>query len=94
MSSRDRVGHSLRLDPDELHPGFARTSGAGRDSLLFSRIKRFNEKSAVRTARYKLIHTVDKGTNAFCFAIRPGYELYDLQSDPGERLNVYSERPA
>ncbi len=67
---------------------------AGRDPHLFSRIERFNEKSAVRTERYKLIHTVDTGTNAFGFAIRPGYELYDLQSDPGERLNVYSERPA
>ena len=71
-----------------------RATIADRDPLLFSRIERFNEKSAVRTERYKLIHTVDTGTNAFGFAIRPGYELYDLQSDPGERLNVYSERPA
>jgi len=79
-------GRSLRGGESQVSPR--------REPLLFSQIKRFNEKRAVRTARYKLIYTVDTGTNEFGFAIRPGFELFDLQTDPQERVNVYSERPA
>ncbi|MDJ0851212.1 MAG: sulfatase [Myxococcota bacterium] len=58
---------------------------------VFSQIRRFNRKWAVRTDRHKLVYTADTGTNAFGVPVRPGYELYDLAADPGERRDRYAE---
>ena len=41
----------------------------------------------------KLIQTLDTGKNRFGVESQPGFELYDLQSDPAELVNIYSERP-
>ncbi len=62
---------------------------AGWEEISFSRIRRFNEKSAVRTVRYKLIHTGGTGVNAFGVATKVGFELYDLSSDPAERNDIW-----
>jgi len=48
----------------------------------------FFDERAIRTARYKLILR----KYAQMPALRPG-ELYDLQSDPGERINLYGGQP-
>ena len=51
---------------------------------------RFNvRKRSLRGERFKLIHTADTGRNSAGVPIVPGYELYDLQADPGERRNLY-----
>lgn len=63
---------------------------AGRE-WVFSKIERFNSKQAVRSANHKLIHTAATGTNAFGVPIRPGFELYDLATDPGEKNDLYVE---
>lgn len=89
---------SAGLEPDPEFEGrslLGRAEGAPSDddALVFSRIERFNKKRAVRSARYKLIHTLDTERNRFGVSIRPGFELYDLQSDPGEQVNVIAERP-
>jgi len=43
---------------------------------------------AIRTARWKLIHLIDKGLFR-----RPKRELFDLEKDPGETVNLYDEQP-
>jgi arylsulfatase A-like enzyme len=63
-------------------------------SPVFSQIRRFNEKWAVRTDRHKIVYTADTGTNSFGVPVEPGYELYDLASDPEERVNVHPGSPA
>jgi arylsulfatase A-like enzyme len=59
--------------------------------LAYAKTEQFNSKQSVRSSTHKLIHTFDTGTNAFGFPVRPGFELYDLRSDPGEQTNVFSE---
>ncbi len=55
----------------------------------FSQLKRFNKKWAVRSRRFKLIFTEDTTVNRFGVPITPGFELYDLANDPGERNNIF-----
>lgn len=52
-------------------------------------LQRFNVRAAIRTRRHKLIFTDDTGTNVFGVPVVPGFELYDLERDPGEQRNVY-----
>ena len=61
-------------------------------SFVFGENARFDTlKRAVRGRRFKLIHTSsDTGTNTFGIPVEAGYELFDLQSDPGERKNIFS----
>ncbi len=60
---------------------------------VFSQIRRFNRKWAVRTGAHKLVYTADTGTNAFGVPVEPGFELYDLAADPGERVDVFEASP-
>lgn len=60
------------------------------EEVTFSQIKRFNQKWAVRTPSHKLVYTADTKPR-FGAPIIPGYELYDLVSDPEEQKNVYAE---
>ena len=46
-------------------------------------------KRAVRGARFKLIETRDTGRSEIGLPIDAGYELYDLESDPGEHHDLY-----
>ena len=86
----------------QLTPGFrgrsllplAAGEEAGGERLVYSKTERFNSKQAVRSAAHKLIHTVDIGMNSFGVPVEPGYELYDLRSDPREQKNIYSESSA
>ncbi len=57
--------------------------------FALSQIRRFNKKVAVRTPKYKLIYTEDTGGNVFGIPIRPGFELYDLEHDPGEQVDIF-----
>jgi arylsulfatase A-like enzyme len=59
--------------------------------MAFAETRRFNMKQSLRGERYKLIHTDDTGINRRGVPIVPGYELYDLQQDPGEQKNIYDE---
>jgi arylsulfatase A-like enzyme len=61
----------------------------GGDEISFSQIRRFNLKWAIRTPRYKLIYTGDAGRRRGRSAARPGFEMYDLSADPGERHDLY-----
>jgi arylsulfatase A-like enzyme len=46
-------------------------------------------KRAVRGPRFKLIETRDTGDSEIGLPIDAGYELYDLESDPGEQQDLY-----
>ena len=46
-------------------------------------------KRAIRGPRFKLIETRDTGLSEIGLPIDGGYELYDLQSDPGEQHDLY-----
>ncbi len=63
--------------------------GAGAAEIVFGEIDRFDRKQFVRDARYKLIHTDDIGKNRRGIPVKAGYELFDLQADPRERVNLY-----
>ena len=58
----------------------------------FAQTQRFNVKWSLRTDRYKLIYTLDTGTNRFGVPVDDGFEMYDLQEDPGEQRDVYDEQ--
>ncbi len=60
-----------------------------RDAIYYHYYEYPNEHMVVRhygirTDRYKLIHFYDE--------IYDGWELYDLENDPGEMLNVYNDK--
>jgi arylsulfatase A-like enzyme len=57
------------------------------DGFVYSRNRRFNERSSIRTSHYKLIETT--GRNPAIFKNPVLIELYDLQKDPKERFNIY-----
>lgn len=59
------------------------------ERLVYAETRRHTTRQSIRGSRYKLIHTDDTGTNRRGVPIRAGYELYDLENDPGERNNVY-----
>lgn len=60
-------------------------------AFAFSEIDRFNRKQSIRDARYKLIHTDDIGNNRRGVPVKPGYELFDLERDPHEQVNIFHE---
>jgi arylsulfatase A-like enzyme len=60
-----------------------------RDAIYYHYYEYPNEHMVVRhygirTDRYKLIHFYDK--------IYDGWELYDLENDPGEMRNIYNDK--
>lgn len=57
---------------------------------VFSSIRRFNRKSAVRTDRYKLILTEER-TKRSEQSVTSSFELYDLSDDPQEQTNIYTD---
>lgn len=73
----------------------AQDSGNGRmewEERAFAEIGRFVIRASLRTPEHKLIFTKDTGgTNRLGVPIKPGFELFDLQTDPLERANVYAE---
>jgi arylsulfatase A-like enzyme len=60
--------------------------------FAFSQLKRFNVRFAVQDTRWKLIRTVNTGTNSFGVPVTPGFELYDMATDPDEQRNLFSPR--
>lgn len=71
-------GHSLLVEAD------------GGPKVAYCETDRFNViKRVVRGASHKLIHTRNTGRNAAGVPIQDGYELYDLEKDPGETQNLY-----
>jgi arylsulfatase A-like enzyme len=60
--------------------------------FAFSQLKRFNVRFAVQDTRWKLIRTVNTGANSFGVPVTPGFELYDLATDPDEQRNLFSPR--
>jgi arylsulfatase A-like enzyme len=71
------------------------SAASSRAALVSSENSHFNiVKRSVRGLRYKLIRTEDTGRNSFGTPIQAGSEFYDLDRDPGERINRYdSESP-
>ncbi len=67
---------------------------ADRSTLVFGENRRFNRKQYVRDERYKLIHTDDIGLNKRGVPVTPGYELYDLLTDPQEQRNLFDASSA
>jgi len=69
--------------------------GKGGRYCTFSRVvSQWYHKETVRTSKYKLIHvyeplnvTLDNTTRVH------SYELYNLEQDPGEKINLIAERP-
>ena len=56
---------------------------------VFSQIRRFNQKWAVRTDRHKLVYTADTGSNAFGVPVEP--DVYNRQAISSPRT---AARPA
>lgn len=77
-------------------PLLSRRKAKGADGRAFAISKRFESlKASVRDSRYKLIYTGDTGPNKWGISAIPGFELYDLTSDPGEQSSIPAEtRPA
>jgi arylsulfatase A-like enzyme len=73
--------------------GALESGSSDPDHLLFSEIRRFNYRWAVRGAGHKLILTGGPERNALGQPVRRGYELYDLEADPGETTNLVESRP-
>ena len=63
--------------------------GRPGSGLAYAAIQRFNQKYSLRTPTHKLIFTRDTGTNRLGVPLRAGFELYDLEQDPGEQTNVF-----
>lgn len=87
--------HWLEMDSPKEFEGrslleIMENSNAVEDRKVCSIIARFNSMCAVRSQTHKLILTGDTGTNAFGIPISSGYELYDMQRDPEERVNIFS----
>ena len=61
------------------------------EDVAFAQTQRFNVKWSVRTARHKLIYTLDTRINRFGVPVRPGFEMYELESDPEEQRDVWDE---
>jgi arylsulfatase A-like enzyme len=59
--------------------------------VAFGQTQRFNIKWSLRTARHKLVFTLDTRTNRFGVPVRPGFELYDLERDRGEQIDIWDE---
>ncbi|MFM7932320.1 MAG: sulfatase/phosphatase domain-containing protein, partial [Pirellula sp.] len=85
----DLVGATLPANAGEdsvsLRSLFTEPNHAVRDHLVHHSI---NGKFALREGDWKLIRfygRADDGSDE--------HELYDLSSDPGERLNVFNEKP-
>jgi arylsulfatase A-like enzyme len=58
---------------------------------LFAESDRFKvRRRAVRGPRFKLVHTVDAGGREIGVQLRNEFELFDLQTDPGEQTNLYT----
>jgi arylsulfatase A-like enzyme len=72
-----------------LLPWIAGETPADWEEISFSRIRRFNEKCAVRTPLYKLIYTNDTHVNSFGVPVKPGFELYNLVNDPAEQNDIW-----
>lgn len=84
----------LGIEAPESFMGQSRRRAMGGEEQpghVLSENDRFNiRKRVLRGERYKLIHTADTGRNSAGVAIQAGYELFDLQSDPAERHNLYA----
>jgi arylsulfatase A-like enzyme len=64
--------------------------GAPTRELVFAETRRMNRRFALRDLRRKLVYT-RPGRTPFGFPIQGGFELYDLDSDPGEQRNLWPE---
>ncbi|MEF3312030.1 sulfatase [Paenibacillus sp. GYB004] len=75
------------LDGKSLWPAIEGTADRTHDTVYLSECA-WQAARAIRTDRYKLIRTYDSGPY-----IRPARELYDLQTDPGETVNLADSLP-
>lgn len=65
------------------------TSPPDAERLVFAETRRHTVRQSIRGPRYKLIHTDPTGTNARGIPIVSGYQLFDLEADPGEQKNIF-----
>jgi arylsulfatase len=75
------------LDGRSLWPAI-RGEAAGTHEEIYLSECAWQAARGIRTERYKFIRTYDSGP-----FIRPEVELYDLESDPEERVNLASVMP-
>ncbi len=74
---------------------FETEEGGGGDTVVFGEIRRFNFRWYARSATWKLILTSGPEKNVKGVPVKRGVELYDVASNPGETVNLFSpESPA
>jgi hypothetical protein len=58
-------------------------------------IPRLYQNCAVRSSRYKLVskHGIAQELSINLPVLKPDFELYDMQNDPGENINIAQENP-
>jgi len=82
-----KLGEPDGLDGRSLWPAIRGEAERTQETIYLSECA-WQAARGIRTARYKFIRTYDSG-----LFIRPPCELYDLQADPEETVNLAKERP-
>lgn len=75
------------LDGTSMWPAIEGRTDRTHDTIYLSECA-WQAARGIRTDRYKLIRTYDSGP-----FVRPDTELYDLQDDPGETVNLAGSQP-
>lgn len=90
-----KVPADVKLDGRSLVPLLKKADAPWDDRTLFTHVGRWPkgkaasgkyEAIAVRTPQYRLVNAGGKKN--------PGWELFDISKDPGEKVNLADERPA
>lgn len=86
----ERLPASEHLDSQNMLPALVGESKTGRETLLEADV---NQRVAIRHGRWKLLDMEKPGADGATAAGAVRYELYDLESDPGETANVAARHP-
>jgi arylsulfatase A-like enzyme len=82
-----KLADPVGLDGTSMWPAIEGRTDRTHDTIYLSECA-WQAARGIRTNRYKLIRTYDSGP-----FVRPDTELYDLQDDPGETVNLAGSQP-
>lgn len=86
------VSYSGKSDSLDLTDYFGKERAPIRD-FIFAEENYYQDKACIRTERYKFIKTIGRNVCDQCHVIHSqDVELYDLQKDPEELINIASSR--